>query len=225
MRSISCAKRSKRCGTAAAPKPSPGVSSTSRSRISLAELAGSASRRETLAARLAALAEPAETLGRSREGTSRSSVARTLRACLFWAEARGDRSPAISATGRVSTISPTSDWLRRRQRGARNGIGDGVRFPARRGAHAPVGRLRRPRRRAGRELLRPAGLGSAPGELHRHRQGRLAGAALVPARAWRRPGRRRRGLAVLVGLDVRISDAVAGHARAGRKHPRADQSR
>ncbi len=36
------------------------------------------------------------------------------------------------------------------------------------------------RKRAGPELLRPAGLRSAAGQLHRHRQGRRAGAALVP---------------------------------------------
>ena len=71
------------------------------------------------------------------------------------------------------------------------------------------------RRRARPELLRPARLRGAAGELRRHRQGRRPGAALVPARPRRHAGRRRRGADLLVGLDVRVSDAVAGHARAG----------
>ena len=41
------------------------------------------------------------------------------------------------------------------------------------------------RRHARSELLRPARLRSAPGEFHRHRQGRHSGAPLVPARAAR----------------------------------------
>ena len=48
----------------------------------------------------------------------------------------------------------------------------------------------------------------------------------VPARHWFRLGRavtpvgQRRGADLLVGLDVRVSDAVAGHARAARQPAR-----
>ena len=51
----------------------------------------------------------------------------------------------------------------------------------------------------------------------------------VPARHWFRLGRtatplgQRRGADLLVGLDVRVPDAVAGDARAGRQPARADQ--
>ncbi len=51
-------------------------------------------------------------------------------------------------------------------------------------------------------------------ELHRHRQGRRARKALVPARPYADALARRIGADLLVGIDVRISDAVAGDARA-----------
>ena len=66
------------------------------------------------------------------------------------------------------------------------------------------------------KLLRPARLRGAPGELRRDRQGRRAGAALVPARARPDAGRPRLGADLVVGIDVRVPDAVAGDARAGR---------
>ncbi len=73
------------------------------------------------------------------------------------------------------------------------------------------------------QLLRPARLRGAAGELYGHRQGRCAGAPLVPAGPRGDAGRARRGAGVLVGLDVRVPDAVAGHARADRQPARADQ--
>ena len=79
------------------------------------------------------------------------------------------------------------------------------------------------RRRARPELLRSAGLRGAARELLRHRQGRRSGPPLVPSRPRRDPGRAWRRADLVVGIDVRISDAVAGHARAGRKPARADQ--
>ena len=54
-------------------------------------------------------------------------------------------------------------------------------------------------------------------------KGDVAVAALVPPRARRHPDRRRRGAHLLVGIDVRVPDAVARHARAGREPARADQ--
>ncbi len=73
------------------------------------------------------------------------------------------------------------------------------------------------------ELLRSAGLRGAARQLLRHRQGRRPGATLVPPRPLRDAGRAWRRADLLVGIDVRISDAVARHARAGRKPARADQ--
>ena len=67
-----------------------------------------------------------------------------------------------------------------------------------------------------RQLLRPAGLRSAPREFHRDRQGRHPGAPLVPARPHGHADRRRRRARFLVGLDVRVPDAGPRAARAGR---------
>ena len=83
------------------------------------------------------------------------------------------------------------------------------------------GRPRAPRRL----LLRSAGLGSAAGELRRHRQGRRAAASLVSPRA---PGDERprpRDADVLGRDDVRVPDAAAADARlpghaAGSELPR-----
>ena len=82
---------------------------------------------------------------------------------------------------------------------------------------------RRCRRQPRPQLLRPARVGGAARELRGDRQGRRAGPPLVPAGPRGDAGRARRGADLVVGIDVRISDAVAGHARAGRQPARADQ--
>ena len=64
------------------------------------------------------------------------------------------------------------------------------------------------------ELLRPARLRGAARQLRRDRQGRRPGPPLVPARPRGDAGRARRGADLVVGLDVRVPDAVAGDARA-----------
>ena len=64
------------------------------------------------------------------------------------------------------------------------------------------------------QFLRPSGFGSAAGQLHRHRQGRFARQALVPAGTHLDADRRQFGPDLLVRIDVRISDAVPGDARA-----------
>ena len=91
-------------------------------------------------------------------------------------------------------------------------------------AQAAFDRLSRGRRHARSKLLRPARIRGAPGELLRHRQGRRAGASLVPPRARRHADRPRRGADLLVGLDVRIPDALAGDARPDGQPARADES-
>ena len=77
---------------------------------------------------------------------------------------------------------------------------------------------------AGSQLLRPAGLRGAPGEFHGHRQERRAGTALVPAGPRSDADRQRRGADLVVRIDVRIPDALAGHAGAGRQPAGSDQS-
>ena len=101
--------------------------------------------------------------------------------------------------------------------------GDGLRLPLRPRAAAALDRLPDRRRHARPELLRPAGLRGAARELRRDRQGRRAGAALVPPRARAHAGRSRLGADLVVGIDVRVPDAVAGDARAGGEPARADQ--
>ena len=64
--------------------------------------------------------------------------------------------------------------------------------------------------------LRPARVRGAARQLHRDRQGRRAGLALVPPRPAADPGRHRVGAPLLVGLDVRVPDAGARHALPGR---------
>ena len=73
------------------------------------------------------------------------------------------------------------------------------------------------------QLLRPARLGSAARQFRRHRQGRDSGPALVPAGPRGDAGRTRRGPDLVVGLDVRVSHAVADHAGAARQPDREDQ--
>ncbi len=92
--------------------------------------------------------------------------------------------------------------------------GDGIRLSS--GPRAPAALDRLPGRRGqpGSQLLRSACLRGASCELRGHRQGRCADPALVPARACRDPGGSRLGADLLVRLDVRISDALARHARA-----------
>ena len=63
---------------------------------------------------------------------------------------------------------------------------------------------------------RPSRLGSAADELPRDREGRGARRALVPSRPRHDPGRPRLGPDLVVGLDVRIPDARARHARTGQ---------
>ena len=86
-----------------------------------------------------------------------------------------------------------------------------------------VDRISGARRRARHELLRSAGVRGAARQLLRHRQGRRRRQALVPARPRRDAGRPWRRADFVVGIDVRVSDAVAGHARAGGQPARADQ--
>ena len=54
-------------------------------------------------------------------------------------------------------------------------------------------------------------------------KGDVAGEALVPAGPRRNAGRARRRADLVVGVDVRISDALARHARAGRQPARSRQ--
>ena len=109
------------------------------------------------------------------------------------------------------------------ERARRYRLRDGFLVPVQHAAQAAVDRL--PRRAAPdrRELLRPAGLGSAADQPVRHRQGRPADRALVQARPADRRDRLPGRADVVVGLDVRVSDAAAGDEGAARRHPQPDQ--
>ncbi len=99
----------------------------------------------------------------------------------------------------------------------------GFLVPAAAGAQAAVDRLPRRGAAARRELLRPARLRGAADQPVRHRQGRHPDQSLVPARPADRRDRLQRRADVVVGLDVRVSDAAAGHEGAAWRHPQPDQ--
>ena len=90
---------------------------------------------------------------------------------------------------------------------------DGLLLPVRHPAEDLRDRLPAGRRRRTRTprsiLLRPARLGSAPGQLHRHREGRRAAVTLVPAGAPGHECRRPPDAPVLERHDVRVPDAAA----------------
>ena len=145
---------------------------------------------------------------------------------LFWVEAArrsieshrrdlGQSPDAASRSGGAPRV-PRSDR-------AGDGARDGVRLSARPRPQAALDRLSGARGHARPELLRSARLRGAARELHRDRQGRRPGPPLVPPRPRRHADRARRRADLLVGIDVRISDALAGHARAGGQPARADQ--
>ena len=141
---------------------------------------------------------------RPRSGRSRATAA-TSRRTPRRSAALERRLQTIEATARAMANAMEFDFLLDRER------------------QLLVDRLSRRRGRARPELLRPARLRGAARQLRRDRQGRRAGRALVPARPRGDAGRARRGADLLVGLDVRVPDAVAGHARAARQPARADQ--
>ena len=126
--------------------------------------------------------------------------------------ALGGRRPLARATSRGA-----------RRAGEKPVPGDGVRLPVRPRATAALDRVPGGRRRARSQLLRPARLRSASRELRRDREGRRPGAALVPPRARPDAGRPRLGADLVVRIDVRVPDAVAGDARAGGEPARADE--
>ena len=107
----------------------------------------------------------------------------------------------VPAAGRVATGSGTPPVRRCPSRSGPGGR-DELRFPLRPPASALLDRLSHGRRRragaSGHRLLRPPGLGVAPGELLRHRQGRRPAKPLVPPRdgsssAWKASRRSSRG--------------------------------
>ena len=86
-------------------------------------------------------------------------------------------------------------------------------------ASRPAGhRLRRGRTAPRSVLLRPAGIGSAPGQFSAHRAGAGAAEALVLARPPADQSWRRREPDFVERLDVRVPHAAADHAEL-REHP------
>ncbi len=115
---------------------------------------------------------------------------------------------ALAISQRCRAVSP-SRWISR--------------FLLRKRAQAAVDRLPRRASTSSTRLLRPARLRGAADQPVRHRQGRRADRALVPARPPDRRDRLPRRAALVVGLDVRVPDAAAGHEGAAGRHPQPDQ--
>src|SRR6266545_960768 len=98
----------------------------------------------------------------------------------------------------------------------------GLRLSLRSNAEAVRDRVPRHGRQSRPRSVRPPRIGSPSRELRRDRQGRRPRLALVPAGPGPHPGGTGLGARVLVGIDVRIPDADARHARAGGQPARAD---
>ena len=145
-------------------------------------------------------------------------------ALLGGGNARVDREPpARRRAGRLRRPRRRSASRDAGNRGAGDGRRDGVRLSPGPGAPAALDRVSRRGRHARPELLRPARLRGAPRELRRDRQGRRPFAPLVPARTRRHPDRTRRGARLVVGIDVRVPDALARDARADGQPARGDK--
>ena len=145
----------------------------------------------------------------------RSATTSIARRCADeLSSASSARAPPSTAGSRRSVASRTRMFRR-----------DGLRLPLRPDAQALLDRLPRGRRRA---RLRTATTCSPPrrGSRASSRSPRATSRrALVPARPRADAGRPRLGAGLVVGLDVRVPDAVAGDARAGRQPARADLPR
>ena len=183
--------------------------------------------RQDIAAHLADLAAQAEIMADIASAFASERGDDTGADMLFWMTAArrsieshrrdiGQSPEAASAPGGAPRV-PRSD-------GADDGAGDGLRLSARPRPQAAVDRLSGRRRHPRPELLRSSRVRGAACELHRDRQGRRPGAALVPSRPCRHTDRAWRRADLVVGIDVRIPDALAGHARAGGQPAGTDQS-
>ncbi len=145
---------------------------------------------------------------------------------LFWAAGNSEcdrRAPPRSRAVRGCGSLRGGAALNPRKHSAVDGACDGFRLLVRQQPPAAVDRISRAGRRARFELLRSPGFRGAARQLFCDRQRRRRGQALVPARPRRDARRARRRVDFVVGIDVRVSDALARHARAGGKLARADQ--
>ena len=138
----------------------------------------------------------------------------------------GARRALIDGAEKIGRRRPIADGSPRRRWPISPGRmfhGHGIRLPVRSRPPTPVHRLSRRRRQPRFQFLRSAGVGSAACKFRRHRQRRFARQALVPSRTHSDADRRRLRPDLLVRIDVRISDALAGHARARRQPAGTDQ--
>ena len=107
--------------------------------------------------------------------------------------------------------------------GTGHGRRDALRFSLRSGAQAALDRLPRAGGNSRPELLRPARVGGPAREFRRNRKRRPARAPLVSPRTRGDPGRARCRPRLVVGIDVRVPDAVARHARSSRQPAGRDE--
>ena len=141
------------------------------------------------------------------------------------APASSVRIPHRHAGGGVAA-SLRADRPARRAREPRARLRDGDGFPLSvRGApQAVLDRLRCGARRAGQLVLRPSGVGGAPGELHRDREERRAGRALVSSEPHAHQALARDRARVVERQHVRVSHAAPRHALVSLHPPRSDVS-
>ena len=212
------ARRCALAATTGARRPSRGAARR-RARRDLGDAAAAARRRRDPTGRRlrAAGRERAVDTGAGALASERGDDARRRHAVL----GRGrSRAPSTAIARDLLARDPTRRSIVGSRRSLATARGDGrrhgLRLPARPRAQAALDRLSRRRRHARPELLRPARLRGAARELRRDRQGRrrrrgTGSGSAAPST----PIGARRGADLVVGLDVRVPDAVAGHARAG----------
>ena len=194
-----CARRSRRCETCAerpghAPRGDSDRWSSARSRS-----AGGDRRDRRSSSAAVRLSEQATTAGRF--GRRRSSNAHDdAEADLQFGSGRAQRLPGRAMRRDLRVERACAGLADRGCRRSRMAHGrwptHGLRLSVRPRPPAAVDRLSRRGRHARSQLLRPARVGSAAGELRRHRQGRRADPALVPPRPM--PSRRSASGAALI---------------------------
>ena len=197
---------------------------------SLAELAAGVRRTgvdsKNIAAHLAKLAAQAETVADIASAFASERGDDTGADMLFWLEAvrrsieshRRDISQSPDAASALAARLASLEFDR-----AGDSARNGLRFSAGPRPQAAVDRLSGARGYPRPELLRSPRFRSAACELHRDRQGRRPRPPLVPPRPRCHGDRAPRRADLLVGIDVRILDALARHARPGGQLTGADQ--
>ena len=194
--------------------------------VAILRKCGGTPRLQDLAVHADTVVDIAETLSAERNDSSSKEV-------LAWAVAlqasiashRRDVDHSDAGRSRCRGSRCAQDAPRSADRTRRDNVRlDGFCFALRLRSPAPLDRIPSERRITRSKLLRSARFRSAPCQLRRNRQRRCADPALVSSRAYRHVSAQRSRVDFMVRINVRILDAVPGHAAASGISPRRDPS-